>query len=418
MKRTWLTAFTGMVIFASFSAPVCAAALQADIAIPYRSITSLEESTIEKTAIIAVSNIVLARADIHRKALARAGQDISEASRLMETIENDLSTATPRNLIRIARRRLEFERPEEVLRDFPPIVRSLRMSSIYLPTDKAEHHVIRARESLERQDKRGAGRELALAEKSLLIIEVDLPLLKAQHNVAAAQGYLAAGQAGQADKALNLAAQKTMALYSLVSSPLVQAQRNLWLAYANYSTEKKYDVGPFLERATGKLGEAALGGNESVKEETGKLSLEISDLKKKLEGGGTIAEASFGSVWAKCRALVERSAAYLAADVSKDETTLKGDNNLIEAKLHLDYAEIYQVTSSEPDKAVRELDSAAGRIRREAASVLTSVKDKKKLKAMESSIQLLKADVDKRGEAVTERYESLGQELSAMIQRL
>jgi hypothetical protein len=389
-----------------------------DSAVPYKSITSQEETTIEKTAAIALRHISQARSDIHRKAFASAKLDLAEATRLMETIRDDLSTATAKNLIRVTRKHLEYEKSQQVLRDLPPIYSSLDSISIYLPTDKAKLHIDRAKEFLARNDKRGAEVELVLADKSLIIIEVELPLLKAQQYIVKAQGYLASKNASKADEALNAAEQSAMNLYTGVHSSIFQAKQNLWLAFLNYSSAKRADSGTYLTQARNYLSKAALIGSTKGKVEANKLSSELVELEKQLAGEGKVAESALKAVWEKSEALTERSAAYLSAGLAGEETTLNGESNLIEAKLHVTYAETYQVTTSDQEKAIKELDKAYFYLQQAERSSLAGSADSKKMRVISKIILILMANPENNDFAVQERYDTVKELLSELIQKM
>ena len=386
--------------------------------VPYKSIAPLEESTIERTSIVAVSAIVGARSAIHRQDMKEAKTDIDDAVRLTATIANGLSSADARNLILIARKHLEFEPSREVLDDLPAIDRALDRESLYLPTDRARSHVYRAGNYLERSEKRGADRELALADQSLYVVTVDMPLIKARRHIDQARSFLATGEPSKADGELKTAERQTMALYSLVTSPLIEARQNLWAAFRNYSTARRDEIGPFLERAGGKLHETARGGSAAAGEETGILARDVMELKRKLTAGETVASSDLKAVWERSEALAERSAAYLSADLAEEETTLRGDNSLIEAKLHLDFAETYQVTTREPAKAVRELDTVAAFLHRSAGSYSSSAGDRHEIEKMEREIRELKTASGKSGEEVQDRYEALAEGLRKLIRKL
>lgn len=386
--------------------------------LPYKSITPQVESTIERTAVLALRHISQARSDIHLKAVAEARRDLDETARLIASIRAHLSTATTKNLIHIARNHLKYEPAQRVLLDLPPIYASLEMISVYLPTDKAKANLNRAKGYLERDDKRGAERELALADQSLIIIEVELPLLKIERYVTAAQRDLAVKNTKKADESLQIAERRALALYTSLYSPLFQANRNIWLAFRNYSTTTRAETGKNLEQGRINLGKAATRGSAKGKEETGKLSGELAELEKKLAGEGKVAESALKGAWERSRALSERAAAYLSAGISEEETTLKDENDLIEAKLHVSYAESYQVTTGEPDKAVRELDMASSYLQKAARSTLAGPTDRKKMSEIEKSLQGLKANPKDGGAAVQERYESIKDELGTLIQKL
>lgn len=406
--------FTIISIMATAVPGVRAQAVESGITVPYRSITPQVEAVIDRTAVSALLKIARARSDIHHKSMTRARHDLTEAMILMDTITNNLSTATARNLMLIARKHLEYETSENVLRDLTPIYASLDRISVYLPTDKAKEHVDRARNYLENHDKPGAERELTRAGKSLLIVEVELPLLKARQYVTKAQEYLAARNTGKADEALKAAEQRATAVYSGINAPLPLVNLNLWLAFRNYSTAG----GPYLEQARSYLEQASASGSAKGKEEAGKLSQDIAMLEKKLANKEKVADSEFKAVLEKSQALAERSAAYLAAGLSEAEITLKGENNLIEAKLHVDYAEIYQVTTGEPEKALLELDTASSYLQKAARSSLAGSADSRIILGIDRLILALKLHPEKSDAGVQERYDTIKDELNDLIQKL
>jgi len=410
---------SAILFIALFTSETRAQMLQSDIAVPYKSITPGVESTIERTRIRVLVHISQARSDLHRKDWAQARRESEEAVRLMYSIRDDLSTATAKNLIRIARKHLEYEPSQQVLSDdFPPIFTSLNEVSVYLPTDKALLHVGRAERYLQSDNKKQADWELTQADKSLIVIEVELPLLRSQQYVTKAQGYLDAKNAKKADEALQIAERRAMALTAAMNSPLFLAKQNLWLAFRNYSTARGVETKTHLERARSYLGMTASGASTLEKEEADKLAHEIADLEKKLPDEGKATESALKMAFEKCEALAERSAAYLSADLSKAETTLGGESNLIEAKLHMAYAETYQVTTGEPDKAVKELDMAHYFLQKALASSLAGPADRKIMVDIDRLLLDLKATPEKHGTDVQERYDMAVEQLNDLIQEM
>lgn len=414
MKRHFLSGsiITQLLIITIFAVPSHAQMPQSDISVPYKSITPQMETTIEKTAIIAMRHILQARADIHHKKLPSARHDLAEAARLMETIRDDLSTATAKNLIKIARMHLEYEKSQNVVHDLSLISASLDQISFYLPTDKAKSHIEKAKGYLEKNDKTKAEKELSLADNSLIVIEVELPLLKTQRFVAKAQQSLAAGNATKADDALKIAEQHAMDLYTGVHAPLFQAKQNLWLAFRNYSTATHAETRAHLAQARNNLSKATAAGSPRGNEEVNKLSSELGGLEQKLAGEGKVAESALKAAWEKSEALAERSAAYITADLSEAETTLGVESNLIETKLHVTYAETYQVTTSEPDKATKELETAYNYLQKATNSTLAGPEDHKKMREIGVMLLGLKEHPEKNDATVQERYDTIKKELS------
>jgi len=414
MKRNlrFVTVVITVLIALNFVAVTRADMVRSDRNEPYKSISPCVESSIEKIATIALRHISQARSDIHRKDFKNASQELTEALRFLENIKDDLSTTTARNLIRIARIHLEYDPASQVLPELSPIYTSLDMTSEYLPTDKAKSHLDRAVSCLEKNDRQGAEQELALADRALNIRQVELPLLKAQQFVTRANVYLDARNAKKADDALQAAERQTMSLFTNLNSPLFQAQKNIWTAYRNYSAVGKAAAVTELEKARAHLGRSATSGTQKDTEETGKLSQDVSGLQKKLAGEAKIPESVLKSVWERSKALAERAASYLSAAVAEHESTAKGEDNLIEAELHVAYAESYQMTAAEPDKTVRELDRAYSYLEKAVTSSLLDPEDLKKIRIIESMLQDLKAHPEKSDAGVQKRYDSVKEGLS------
>lgn len=236
--------------------------------------------------------------------------------------------------------------------------------------------------------------------------------------MAKAQGYLAAGNAKKADKALEIAERRGLVLYTKGDFPVFQAEQNIWQALQNYSSARFAEAGPYLEQARNYLKNAASSGSASGKEEAGKLSKEVAELEKKLVGEKKVAESALKAAWEKSKALAERSAAYLAADISEEESTLKGENSLIEARLHVAYAETYQMTTMEPEKAVKELDTASSYLRQATKSSLVGPTTRKKILGLERIILTLKDSPGKSSPDIQEHYETVQKELSELIQKI
>lgn len=388
---------------------------------PYASAPSREEPTVRRAALLALRNISRARLDLHRSKLASARHALIEAGGVLGSVREDLATAPAKNFIQIARRHLEYEQPHQVVEDLPPIYFELGMLSGYLPTGKAKLHIDKAKEYLEGNDKRGAAKELAMAEDSLVLIEVEFPLTLTQQYVKTAQGYLAAGKPRKADKALLSAEKTAITLYTGMNSPsfpLFQAKRNLWLALQGYPTAKVAEEGPFLEQARGYLEKAAAGRGSKGNEEAGKLAKEIAGLEKKLSVEGKLAESELKAAWEKSKALSERDVDYLATSWEQEMAGRAPEDNLIEAKLHLAYAESYQLTGGEPTKAVEEIDKTEAYLARDLKGRSLGEGARRNIGVLKRKLEQIKQHPGKNDAAVQESYDAIAGELNGMIHRV
>jgi hypothetical protein len=229
--------------------------------------------------------------------------------------------------------------------------------------------------------------------------------------VTKAQEYLAENNPKKADEALRIAEQRSTALYFGMISPLVQARQNLWWAFRNYSTSTNAEAGTHLAQARNNLNMAAAGKSSKAKEEAGKLSTELGELEKKLAGAGKVAESELKAAWERSEALAERSAAYLSAGLSEAETTLGVENYLIEARLHVTYAETYQLTTSEPDNAIKELDIVYSYLHKAESNPLADSADRKKMHEIGNIVLSLKLMPTESDSTVQDRYETVKEEI-------
>ena len=405
----------------SFPGAALAQSSQADLSAPLTGVPPGEEPTVRRAAITALRDISRARLAIHRTKPASARRDLAEAARLLVTVRDDLSTAPVKNFIQIARKHLVYEPAHQVLQDLPLIYSSLEMVSGYLPTHKAKLHIDRTKDCLERNDKQAADRELTRADDSLIITEVEFPLTLTQKYLENAQGYLAAGNAGRADQALQAAEKAGITLYTGMNSPpfpLFQAKSNIWLALRDYPAAKEAHAGPFLEKARINLEKAAAGVGGAGNAEAGKLSKEIAGLEKRLSGGGKVAEFELEGAWEKSAALAERDADYLAAGWAKEEAGRHREDNLIEAKLHLAYAESYQVTSAEPANAADELVSAEDYLKKALQSQALGADARRKITELAKKIEQVKLHTGKNDANVQESYHAIRTGLNRMIHHM
>jgi YfdX protein len=384
--------------------------------VPYQSIPPQEESTIERTAVVVLRHIAQSRADIHRKSWGSARRELEEAARLMDSIREELSTAVAKNLIRITRKHLEYEASQRVVHELPPIFEALDKIEVYIPTDKARRHLERARVYLEKDDKKRAVRELVLADGSLLEIDVELPVLRAEKFVTRALGYLATKNGQKADKALLMAEQVIRIITVGTESPFSQARENVWLAFQNYSTARLPEAKSYMEKAKGHLEKARQVGNARGREEAGKLSAEVTELEKKLDSGVQEVGLALKSVEERSKALAERSVEYLAADWREAEKTYSGERNLIEAKLHVAYAETYQLTAAEPDKAAKELDEAHSYLLQAMKNRATDKPAREKIGEIDRAVLTLKANPGRNELSVQDSYENIKEKLSDRIE--
>lgn len=377
----------------------------------YKALPPSEYLAIDRMVVLAQRRIAQARADLYAKRMAKARAHIAEARTFIHTLRYDLSSTVADDRIEIARTHLEYESPQQVSHDLRLIYPALEQISDYLPTDKAKRHVDQAGEYLKNGDRRAAEKELASAEGSLPQLEEERPLLSAEKYVAKAYSDLAEGHSRQADAALRVAEQRMALTASARQTPIRQAETTLKLANTYYSEGRIPEAGRYLEAASASLDKAAKTINTAAKQEVARLSSEIAGMKEELAKGGKEHQPIVQSFWERGKALAERSADYLIAGVQ----TAFGEDELIEAKLHTEYAKSYQLTASEPNQAYKEIDRAESCIGKAGKDRRMDTAARKKLDAVMKDLEYLKSHPEKTASA-RNRYNSAIARLKDLIQ--
>ena len=377
-----------------------------------KSITPIEEQVIDRTVIVAQLHIAQARAYIHKHALQKAKNEVTEAQRLMHALRYDLSSTVAGERISIARRHLEFETTGKVMQDLPAVYRAIEQMKGYLATDDAKRHVTKAESFLKTGDKVNADRELALAQNSLPAIEEELPLLTTEKYLAAAARQLSAGDPKKADLALEVAERSMLA--ATAETPIQRAERNLRQATREYATGHLPEAKTDLDQAAQYLAMAARTGLETAQEEIGKLTEEIVRLKGQIAKGDKDRQSIVQSFWERGKALAERSGDYLVARLESEKRNPVKEN-LIEAKMHVAYARSYQLTAGEPELVVKEIERAESyldQVRKTGPADPVTVR---KLAALVKELEYLKLHPAKSEAGTGIRYNAIKTALNDLL---
>ena len=109
-----------------------------------------EQAVITSDAVKILRHIAQARGLLNGDStdIAGAVEELKQADKLLDDINDALPTTKVKDQIWIAAKHLEYEHPDQVLSDLPPIYSSLSDVADYLPTEKARQHLDRAREAL------------------------------------------------------------------------------------------------------------------------------------------------------------------------------------------------------------------------------------------------------------------------------
>jgi hypothetical protein len=383
---------------------------------PGKIVTPEEESIISLVAARVLFHIAQARYAIHQQDVNRAIEELRKSLTAMNQIKTVLPTAKAKDYIRVAILHLSYEKPTEVMKDLIPIYASVEAIEDLVPVDVAREHVDKAKKNLEKGNREEAKKEFELANQALIDTETDLPLAHTEAQVLKAYAYLAQNQSERADKALKSAEKGVRYVGLSIYSPMVKSKKILKQSSEDFAGGRLQAVRAGLRQAKVYLQEVIKTGDDRIKVEAQKLLKDIVSVEDQLESSGKGAASAIDGLWEKARALSERSAEYVSTDWKELTTTSKTKINLMEAKLHVAYAQIYQDTTGELAKVKPEIDEADSYLKK--AEQHADDKTQARLVAISEELKEARAHLEEKGPDVRARYEKIKADLGELIRKM
>lgn len=300
-------------------------------------------------------HIAQARGDISEAKPDAAQDELRKAADLLDAIQASLPTAATKNYIWVARKHLQYENAKQVLTDFVPIYRSLDALTEYLPVEDARAHLDKAQESLTQGDKATAAEQLDKAASALVYTEADLPLLTTRNLLQEARAELKSADIHAAETALKSAEDNVVLLSVAVESPMNEAHRSLWRASRDYAAGAYRAAKSDLRQAIRYLDQAAGTADKETRDAAGALSQRAQSLLQRIETNSGSVGTSLDALWRRAEAFSERSAEYVSGGLQHLGAQTGAKADLIEAKLHLSYAEIDRFTADNAAQAGKEI---------------------------------------------------------------
>ena len=393
------------------SVPVWSEDIHEEISVePVKNFPPEEADVLSSSATKVLRHIVQARDDIHKKDLNSAASELKQAQKLIDIVKASMPTVKVKDHIWVANKHLSYENTQEVLPDLIPIYASLDEIEEIIPVDKVREHINNAKKYLEKGDKEGAQKELKLADKAIMYTELDLPLSSTEKHVIAAQDYLNKKDSEKADEALK-AAEDGVQLISIYGySPLTKAKRSLWKATKSYLGGELDAAKREIEMAKTYVQKVIESSKGKTKTEAEKLLKEIEVLWAKVDEGAEETGSLFKGLWERTESFSELSAEHF---MKIGETPAISD--IIDAKLHVAYAESYYLTEGQKDKALEEISKADSYLKEAMKNVNETVK--LRLSNLENELEQVKSDItsNKKDDTVENRYEDIKLELFDII---
>jgi hypothetical protein len=308
-------------------------------------------------AVRALKHIVQARTNLadwqgsdrpqeRRQLLSDTQSELDRAQVLLQGIDELLPTTQVKNWLWIARKQLDYENPAKVVADLAPVYEELADLEDYLPVTASRRQVDKAKQALEKGDKKAAAEALEAASEVLVYPEMELPLTTSLKLIARAQADLASGRIQDAGATLAVADDSITALAMATATPLPQARLSLQQAAKNYADDAYETAKANVHRAIGALQRAAEKGDEKARQDLQYLLEQASQLQSKIDKKEASVSHELSHLVQWVQALSERAMEQLSSAWSElRHRNSPAQSDLIEAKLHLGYAEADQLTA-------------------------------------------------------------------------
>jgi hypothetical protein len=383
---------------------------------PGKTVTSEEESEISLEAAQALFHIARAREAINRGNTDRALEDIKSSLTLMDTIKKALPTVRAKYYIKVAITHLSYEDAKDVMPDLMPIYTSLDAIEDIVPVNNTREHINKAKIHLQGGKKLEARKEFEIADELLIDTETDLPLAHTENQVIKAYGYLVNKEPEGANKALKAAEDGVRLIGVSIYSPIAKTSKIFHQSGRDYVAGRLEAVRAGLRQARFYLEEALKSGDAKVREEAGKLEKDIGVVEEQLEKGDKKIASQINGLWKRAKSLSERSVEYAFA--KWDEMTARGKTkiNLIEAKLHVAYADIYQYTTGQVEKVEAEIEKSESYLKKAAGHA--DDKTKVRLNGIGNELKEVRSDLKNKRAGIRARYEKIENDLSELIRRM
>jgi hypothetical protein len=187
---------------------------------PVQKLTPQQAKEISDAGVRTLVHIAEARGNLHNKKYTEASQNLNQAQVLVDIIKAEEPTYRVKNRIWVAQKHLEYEDVDQVKPDLVPIYADVDFLATYVPTAEARKHLDKAKDSLNKGDKKTAQNEFRLAGQALTYKEIDLPVGQTESLINSAKAALAKKDYAQADKDLKMAEQSVQVTESVVAAPV------------------------------------------------------------------------------------------------------------------------------------------------------------------------------------------------------
>jgi hypothetical protein len=376
-----------------------------------RALTADQEFVMAFTAARALRYVASARGYIVQNTIPAAEREIGTARMLVDDMNSRFPAARADELISAARSHLTYEAPKQVIADLDSITSAL--AGMNPDTQKeVRQHLDRARHLMEKGDRK-ADQELAAAAEALIYTRSERPLRRVEKQLMAAEKELHNRRSDDADHSLQAAESGLKIIAVQVDTPMFQTKINLWRATINYAAGHWAEAKADLKRAAALSEQAVKSATTETRAEIQDLYGDIGALLNKFNVNERRLGNSIRGVWERSDSLVERTLNYNTAAWDKFQSTSPASPDLIQAKLHVEYADSYEFTNADKQQAGMELAKAESYLKKAQAQMSDPAKPK--LEAIDQELSVAKAEVGNNDTEQRARYETIRDDLARLI---
>jgi hypothetical protein len=379
-----------------------------------RPITATDDVVLSSAAVKALRHIAQARGDIENGDGGGAQLQLDQANILLDIAEAALPATTVKDRIWVAKKHLEYESTQQVLTELVPIYRSLDELTAYMPVQDARRHLDQAKASLAKNDKDKAIAEFDAADAALLYVEADIPLRTTRQLMRRAREDIQNGDAQAAESALKAAEDNVVFLSVAMHEPLAEAHRSLWRASQDYVAGAYGAAKTDVHRAVRYLDYASNDADKETRAGIKTLLAKAHSLEQKIGAKSREVPALLSDLWNRTEALSERSVEYFTTGWQRMRANDDLKAKLIEAKLHLSYAEADSLLGNDAKQATGELAQTENYLSKAAAEAP---------KGQTAGIQAVRSGVkglssDQAETRLKDRYAEVKSRLGRLIETL
>lgn len=358
-------------------------------------------------------HLASARRDIFQKKISSAQSELGEALTLIDEMKSRFLSSRLQELVATGRIRLTYQEPKQVLAYLELITPAFADIQEPAAAREAKDMLVRTEGFLKKSDKETADLELAALMEVLIDKTATRSLAHAERQVLNAASELNRHQMRNADQAVERAEGGLRIIAFGEYMPLVQTKQTSRQAHLDHAKGRWPAAKADLEQASRYLEHALTDASARGQKEIRNLYDDIRGLLVKSTQSREQLGKTIKGLWERGESLAERARDFENAGWERFQASSPGAVNLIEARLHVNYAETYELTTGENQKAGTALDRANSYLSKAVPQMSENVKPK--LEGIETELTAAKMAVGTNDRAQKDRYDSIKDDLTRLI---